>query len=81
MEYDQIFLRSTLSFTGPVLRHLKTEVESLSTRWIENSGGYTACGKIIFKGAHGKAVEHKVPVNMHKIYLFTLQLLFSISEQ
>lgn len=40
------------------------EVESLSTRWIENSGGYAARGKIIFKETHGKAVEQKVPINI-----------------
>lgn len=74
-----MLLRSTLSFTGPVLRHLK--MESLTTRWIENSGSYAARRKLIFKGTCSKAVEHKVPVNMHKIYLFTLQLPASISEQ
>lgn len=80
VQNDPMFLRSTLSFTGPVLQHLKMEVESLSARWIENNGGYAAHGKIIFKGTRSKAVEHKVAVNVYKIYLFTLQLLVSISE-
>lgn len=56
------------------------KLESLTAKLIENNEGSIAHGKLIFKETYCKAVEHKVPIDRHKIYLFTLQLVASISE-